>query len=330
MGARNSASRTRSNEQELCSAKGKKKAAESLSSVTDPKPQVWITLLWNMGLRLPWDWRLGPSDSSERGHVQEMVKEGKFPKNTLFGGDAGVAGYAFWRFLIDCGHHFLVRVGGNLKLIGEMVDFQELDDGEVLCWPQEMQNKQPPLRLRLVRVTIGKADVYLLTSVLSSKQLPASLMASLYKMRWGIEIEFRCLKQTLNGDTLSCRNVDRLYTELHWSLLSMAVTELLAVNEQLASKTKDYTPAKRSLALTMKAIYDCLDDLREPAPPGADLFTRLAKAVTDNYCRTSSKKARYRPSTHEKKKNKNKPPEIRQPTSQERRKLKSINIKTTT
>jgi hypothetical protein len=56
------------------------------------------------------------------------------------GGDAGVAGYAFWRFLIDCGHHFLVRVGGNLKLIGEMVDFQELDDGEVLCWPQEMQN----------------------------------------------------------------------------------------------------------------------------------------------------------------------------------------------
>lgn len=262
------------------------------------------------------------SGDGQRGEVSQ--------KHLVWGGDAGVAGYAFWRFLIDCGHHFLVRVGGNLKLIGEMVDFQELDDGEVLCWPQEMQNKQPPLRLRLVRVTIGKADVYLLTSVLSSKQLPASLMASLYKMRWGIEIEFRCLKQTLNGDTLSCRNVDRLYTELHWSLLSMAVTELLAVNEQLASKTKDYTPAKRSLALTMKAIYDCLDDLREPAPPGADLFTRLAKAVTDNYCRTSSKKARYRPSTHEKKKNKNKPPEIRQPTSQERRKLKSINIKTTT
>lgn len=329
-GSRNSASRTRSNEQELCSAKGKKKAAEFPSSVTDPKPQAWITLLWHMGLRLPWDWRLGPSDSSERRHVQEMVKEGKFPKNTLFCGDAGFVGYAFWRSIIECGHHFLVRVGGNVRLIGQMVDFQELDDGEVLCWPKDMQDKQPPLRLRLVRVTVGKADVYLLTSVLSSKQLSAESMASLYKKRWGIEIEFRGLKQTLNGDTLRCRNVDRLYTELHWSLLSMAVAELLAVTEQLASRTKDYTPAKRSLALTMKAIYDCLDDLGHAPPSGADLFTRLAKATTDNYCRTSSKKARYRPSTHEKKKNNNKPPEIRRPTSHERKKLTSMNIKTTT
>lgn len=329
-GSRNSASRTRSNEQELCSAKGKKKAAESPSSVTDPKPQAWVTLLWHMSLRLPWDWRLGPSDSSERGHVQEMVKEGKFPKNTLFCGDAGFVGYAFWQSIIARGHHFLVRVGGNVKLIGETADYQAQDDGIVLCWPKEMQHKQPPLRLRLVRVTIGKADVYLLTSVLSSKQLPAEEMASLYKMRWGIEIEFRGLKQTLNGDKLSCRNVDRLYTEFNWSLLSMAVAELLALTEQLAAKTKDYTPSKRSLARTMKAIYDCLDNLHQTTPVGSDLFTRLAQAMTDNYCRKSSKKAQYRPNVHEKKKHQNKPPEIRQPTSQERKKLAKLNIKITT
>ncbi|MEZ6132590.1 MAG: transposase [Planctomycetaceae bacterium] len=168
-----------------------------------------------------------------------------------------------------------------------MVDFQELDDGEVLCWPKELQDKQLPLRLRFVRVTIGNADVYLPTSVLSAKQLSTEAMASLYKMRWGIEIEFQGLKQTLNGDTLRCRNVDRLYNELHWSLLSIAVAELLAVTEQLASRTKDYTPARRSLASTMKAVSDCLDDLGHASPSGADLFTRLAKATTDNYCRTS-------------------------------------------
>lgn len=49
-GSRNSVSRTRSNEQELCSAKGKKKAAESPSNVTDPRPQAWITMLWHRGL----------------------------------------------------------------------------------------------------------------------------------------------------------------------------------------------------------------------------------------------------------------------------------------
>jgi len=219
-GSRNSASRTQSNEQELCSAKGKKKAAESPSSVTDPKPQAWITLMWHMGLHLPWDWRLGPSDSSERGHVQEMLEEGDFPENTLFCGDAGFVGYDFWRSMVDRGHDFMVRVGSNVKLIGETVDYRQLESGEVLCWPKDKQGKQPPLRLRLVQVTIGNAEVYLLTSVLSSTRLPASSMAKLYKMRWGIEIEFRGLKQTLNGQQLCCRGCR---SSLHRTALVVAI-----------------------------------------------------------------------------------------------------------
>jgi len=196
-GSRNSASRTQSNEQELCSAKGKKKAAESPSSVTDSKPQAWITLMWHMGLHLPWDWRLGPSDSSERGHVQEMLEEGDFPENTLFCGDAGFVGYDFWRSMIDRGHDFMVRVGSNVKLIGETVDYRQLEKGVVLCWPKDKQDRQPPLRLRLVQVTIGNAEGYLLTSVLSSTRLPASSMAKIYKMRWAIEItQAECVSRT--------------------------------------------------------------------------------------------------------------------------------------
>ena len=125
------------------------------------------------------------------------------------------------------------------------------------------------------------------------------------KMRWGIEIEFRGLKQTLNGEKLCCRNADRLYTELHWSLLSMAIAELLALTEQLTKKAHrsgGYTPGDRSLVNTMRAIYDCLDDLREFVSPQADLFHRLAEAVTDNYERNRSKKARFRPKQSEKKK----------------------------
>ncbi len=116
-GSRNSASRTVSNEQQFCSAAGKRKAAESPSTVTDPKPQAWITMMWHMGLRLPWDWRLGPSDSSERQHVQEMLEDGNFPENTIFCGDAGFVGYEFWKAIMDRGYHFLIRVGSNVKLI---------------------------------------------------------------------------------------------------------------------------------------------------------------------------------------------------------------------
>ena len=129
-------------------------------------------------------------------------------------------------------------------------------------------------------------------------------MVQLYEMRWGIEIEFRGLKQTLKGSKLRCRNADRLYVELHWSILSMAIAELFALKEQIPNATpnekqehdsEQYSPKKRSLANTMRAIYNCLDELLETPEPHQDLFSLLAQAVTDDYHRRSSKKARYRP-----------------------------------
>lgn len=150
------------------------------------------------------------------------------------------------------------------------------------------------------------------------------------KMRWGIEIEFRGLKQTLNGENLCCRTAARVYTELNWSILSMAIAELLALTEQLAKpdhRSGGYTPKDRSLANTMRAIYDCLDELREFVEPEADLFHRLAEAVTDGYKRKRSKKARFTPKQSEKKKKKIKPPEVRPMERAEQEKLKNIRAK---
>ncbi len=330
-GSRNSASRTQSNEQALCSAKSKAKktSAQTEKQVVDPKPQAWITLMWHMGLRLPWDWRLGPSDSSERQHAVEMIEAGGFPENTLFCGDAGFVGYDFWSSMVDRGHHFVVRVGSNVRLIGETVDYKQVAGGKVLCWPKGKQNTQPPLPLRLVQVTIGKAEVFLLTSVLDPERLDSNSMAELYEKRWGIEIEFRGLKQTLNGSKLRCRNSERLYTELHWSILSMGVAELLATKEQVASKDKrpQYTPKDRSLANTMRAIYDCLDELNEVPGQQSDLFSRLASAMTDNYQRKASKKARYRPTRSERKKKKLGPPQVRKIEKKELEKIANLELK---
>ena len=36
-------------------------------------PRIWITMLWHVASGLPWAWRAGRADSSERGHLQEML-----------------------------------------------------------------------------------------------------------------------------------------------------------------------------------------------------------------------------------------------------------------
>ena len=91
-GSRVTAPRSISNERALYAAnygKGKtakyrKKKTKGMRRERNEKnkphpqaPQAWITMMWHMNLRLPWTWRLGPSNSSERGHVIEMLQQEK-------------------------------------------------------------------------------------------------------------------------------------------------------------------------------------------------------------------------------------------------------------
>jgi len=340
-GSRSTAPRTKDNEKAFCAprygqsrnAKYRKRKIKGMRRRNNDKnkpqpqePQTWITLLWHMGLRLPWMWQLGPSNSSERDHVKEMIRRGKFAKNTLFCGDAGFVGFPLWSDIIQSGNHFLIRVGANVNLLREGADYELAKNGLVLCWPRAMQAKQPPLRLRLVKVRIGQIVVYLLTSILDSKKLTVKQMVTFYKMRWGIEVEFRGLKQTLDRAKLRCRNDRRLLAELDWSILAMAVAELFALKEQLAKKpstsgqnTQTPDPAKRSLAQTMRAIRGCIRMPDVLPSHHDDLRTLLRHAVTDSYHRKKPKRARYRPANPDKK-----PlgaPKVRKVNNQEKKRL---------
>jgi hypothetical protein len=322
-GSRSSAPSTKGNEAELCAqnygqgttakyrkkkSKGQRRKRNKANPPRPPEPQAWITLLWHLGLRLPWLWRLGPSNSNERAHALDMIENSEFPENTLFVGDAGFVGYPFWSAILRAGKHFLVRVGANVSLIHEHSNSVIEKNGRVLCWPKDLQHKQPPLQLRLMKVLIGKTEMWMLTSVLNPRKLSSAQIVKLYRLRWGIEVEFRGLKQTLDRAKLRSRNPKRLLVELDWSILAMAVAELFALREQLPSvrncatkrrcrstRTHDElpNPQRRSLANTMRALRACLRELDNCPAEGQDLATLLRLAVTDRYQRRSSKKSRH-------------------------------------
>lgn len=343
-GSRSSAPRSASNEEELRAAnygqgktakyrkkktKGLRRRKNERNKPQLPQPQAWITMMWHMGLRLPWMWRLGPSNSSERAHVMEMLDAGDFPENTLFCGDAGFVGYPLWSRIRKHGFHFLVRVGANVSLLTES-GCEIKGNGLVLAWPQDAQRLGlPPMRLRLVRVKIGRTKVWILTSVLNRSKLPESQMVRFYKMRWGVEVEFRGLKQTLDRGMLRCRNHQRVLAELNWSVMAMAVAELFALKEQLSpsragskNNASSGDPKKRSLANTMRALRQCLTHLREMPDHGCDLRTQLRQALTDSYRRRSSKRSRYHPPNPDKSPLGN--PKLRKLNTIERRKLGAL------
>jgi hypothetical protein len=343
-GSRATTPRTVSNEKAFCApnygkgktAKYRKKKTKGMRRRKNEKnrpepqaPQIWITMMWHMGLRLPWSWRLGPSNSSERGHVMEMLEQEEFQENTLFVGDAGFVGYDFWKAILDEGH-FLVRVGGNVNLLSEQADIKRLGDGIVLCWPKgKMDSGKKPLRLRLVKVKIGKTTMWMLTSVLNQKKLSGKKIIKYYKMRWGVEVEFRGLKQTIDKRNLRCRNSERAYTELDWSIRAMAFAELLALREQIPGDRKEQTQSereydtkRRSLANTMRALRKCMRNLDKYADPTSDLLTQLSEALVQKYNNRTDKRARFRRKNPDKK-----PlgePTVRKLTRDERERLRQV------
>ncbi|MGX8249036.1 transposase, partial [Escherichia coli] len=72
------------------------------------------------------------------------------------------------------------------------------------------------VELRLIRVELasGESEV-LLTSLLDRQAFPAEVFADLYHRRWGIETDYRRLKQTLCLDNFSGRSVTAVKQDFH-------------------------------------------------------------------------------------------------------------------
>jgi len=280
-GARGAAKRRR--------AKKKKQSAASVKKKTT-SPQIWLTLMWHVGTGLPWDWRTGPSDSSEREHLEEML--GKLPENSLITADAGFVGYDFWTAILEAKHHFVIRVGGNVRLLRKLGYAREYNH-TVYLWPDQAAKKErPPLALRLIVIHNGKHPVYLVTD-LNKTQLSDRQAATIYAARWGIEVFFRTFKQTFHRRKLRSRSAQNAKLELDWSLLGLWCICLLGQRELAES---DQAPTRSSPAAAIRAFQDTLRDYRvRPERREESLWSQLRTAVLDDYERTTSKTSRDYP-----------------------------------
>jgi hypothetical protein len=273
-------------------------------------PQMWLTLLWHVTTGLPWAWRTGPSDSSERAHLQEMLPE--LPENTLLTADAGFVGYDTWKEILGSGQNFLIRVGGNVTLLKNLGYARERN-GVVYLWPDAAAKKrQPPLVLRLIVVHDGKHPVYLVTNVGATK-LSDRQASQVYAARWGIELFFRTFKQTFDCRKLRSHCAEHAPLELDWSLLALWCVCLVGQREL---EERGVDPKRLSPALAIRAMQDTLRDYRvRPESPDETLWARLSRSQLDDYDRHSSKSSRDYP--RKKRRDNISPPIITHATSQQ-------------
>ena len=270
--------------------KRKRQSAASTEKKSD-MTQIWLTLLWHVGTGLPWSWRSGAADSSERHHLLEML--GEMPENSLITADAGFVGYEFWKEVQGAGHDFVIRIGANVKLIKQL-GYARQYDSTVYLWPNWAAKKQmPPLVLRLIVIHNGKHPVYLVTSVLSKQRLSDKQAIEIYRYRWGIELFFRTFKQTFGCTKLRSHSAANAELELDWSLVALWSICLLGQCELVRVGER---PSQLSAAGAIRAVQSTLRDYRvRPESADETLSSLLAHALLDGYQRSSSKTSRGYP-----------------------------------
>lgn len=266
----------------------KRKPLKTKDAKKANSPQLWLTTMWHTGTGLPWDWRTGPADSNERAHLREMLDG--LPAGALVTADAGYVGYDGLQAIVQGGRHVLLRVGANVRLLKKLGYARE-SVGTVYLWPdRESKRGNRPLVLRLVVASDGKQPVYLVTNILSPRELSDRQVIELYARRWGIELFYRHLKQTFRRRKLLSREAQNAKLEITWSLFGLWAMSLYAL---VQAAGEGVTPVKLSFAKLLQAFRRAMRDYLHPTVRGERLCEQLRAAIIDSYQRRNKASRNY-------------------------------------
>jgi hypothetical protein len=267
----------------------------------DGPPALWVTALVHLTTGVPWGWRLGKGNASERAHLGHLIAT--LPALALVIADAGFNGYDLAAAILAAEGSFLIRMSSKVRLfVDSPVDRERFDQGEVTYWPLEARQKRlPPLHLRLIRVRGRRSvkgrrrrvDVWLLTDV-SAERLSVAQAASFYRLRWENEGLFRTYKRTLAKVRLVGRTVRSVHREAYVSLLSC---QLLLAQGAWALRQRRGTKSAVLPCSARQAIVVMRQELIAAMRPDrrATYLERLGGCARERRRRTSGKQKREWP-----------------------------------
>jgi hypothetical protein len=247
-----------------------------------------------------WDWASDSALGSERALALNIIR--RLPLGALAVLDAGFMGYEWGMAVKSSGRHFLVRVGGNVKLWVDSLPTAEWHDDQVWLWP-DAKRKSAPLVLRLIKIELpcrnkhGKCQrMWLVTDVLETERLTREETATFYRKRWPAnECTFRTWKHTLDAEKLNSRTPIMAEPESEFSLCALMLLELsicLARRKQRHERRKlSVARAKRAWCRAMRALAQGRQTKKFSA--------ELKKCVGDIYRRRKPKVRRKWPARKE-------------------------------
>ena len=167
------------------------------------------------------DSSINPTGTSERACAEQHLNYAG--ENDLIIYDRGYN--AFWLYARHIKHNqaFCMRAKTNQNLA--IKAFVESNEKEVVVTFEpnkpsiktcaEKDIPTTPIKLRLVRVELGNEVEVLITNLMDSDKYPVGLFKSLYHLRWGIEENYKRLKQWVEIENFSGKSTLSVQQDFH-------------------------------------------------------------------------------------------------------------------
>lgn len=192
------------------------------------------------------DASVNPNNTSENKCVADHLKY--TGKKDLMIYDRGYN--AFWLYALHIKHHHAFCMRAKTKKNLAIKAFIESGKREsVVTFVPNKPSRQTckdrglpvePIELRLVRVDLPNEVEVLITNLMDTSQYGVDVFKSLYHLRWGIEENYKRLKQWVEIENFSGKSALSVKQDFYAKIVAMNLTALMAMAAQknIARETK--------------------------------------------------------------------------------------------
>lgn len=167
---------------------------------------------------------------------------------------------------------------------------------------EKMEETKEDIKLRIIIVNNDNGEKIRLATNLSNEEFNYEEIVELYKLRWNIELNYHCLKESLKIETITSSNEVIIEQDIYSQML---VYNLIQAFKQDAEKNIDQNKYKNEMKINMNMAVGfvkkaLLKIILEPNDKQRDKLFELLEQKIEKYL-IPIKKDRYYPRNHSKK-----------------------------
>jgi len=245
-------------------------------------PQALLSVLYNLGAKMPLDLEVSAHATSERDHLFQMLPS--LEAGDVLVMDRGYPSHEVFQELISHGVDFLARVpcSHTFAVVDELLTSGKHDAVFPVEPPEDAPEHWKALKLRALRIQGPDGEEMFFLTTLRRSEFGRARIAQLYHLRWRIEEFFKLFKGDYIGQgQLRSRSPQGVVQEMHALVLFLAIARLCMA---AAAAAQGYDPNSLSQKAAVLALAAYLTRLLLPTgtasvlPELQALLLRISRA----------------------------------------------------